>query len=435
MTQATIFDVIVIGAGAAGLAAAARLNEAGHSVLLLEARDRIGGRMWTRHEPDVAAPVELGAEFIHGDPTTTLQWLSRVGKTSIALPDSHRQLRNGSLLATDNYFQQVQNAMRRHDAIITHEMSLAALLNEHLAHELSPAARDYALMMAEGFDAADTSRVSARDIADEWNGDMLETEQSRPEGGYTSLLAALSGALGTNVHLQLQHEVRAIEWSRGKVSVSGRFLEQPFDFIARHAVITLPLGVLLQGERAVTFKPALESKQSALRHLIAGAVIKIVLKFRTPFWQELEEGKYRDVSFFHSPHDCFPTFWTTVPTQSAMLTAWAGGPRAVHLSTENSESELVQHALDSLEQLFGRSCDIRSQLDAAYLHDWQRDRFACGAYSYVAVGGGQARQQLAASIQDTLFFAGEATHATAAATVSGALQSGERAAREIIAVV
>jgi monoamine oxidase len=96
---------------------------------------------------------------------------------------------------------------------------------------------------------------------------------------------------------------------------------------------------------------------------------------------------------------------------------------------------MVQHALDSLEQLFGKSCGIRSQLDAAYLHDWQRDRFACGAYSYVAVGGGQARQQLAASIQDTLFFAGEATHATAAATVSGALQSGERAAREIVAVV
>jgi monoamine oxidase len=433
MNHPAVYDVIVVGAGAAGLAAAARLGEAGKSVLVLEARDRIGGRMYTRQESELAAPIELGAEFIHGDPTATLQWLARVGKAAIAMPESHQRLQNGSLVAADDTFEKVQQALQRHDSIITHDMSLATLFNEHLAHELSPAARDYALMMAEGFDAADTTRVSARDITDEWTGDMLEAEQSRPEGGYVSLLTALSGALNDKVHLRLQHEVGTVDWSQNKVQVSGSFLGQPFAATARHAVVTLPLGVLQQEQRAVKFQPPLTEKQSALEHLVSGPVVKMVMKFRTPFWQEIDDGKYRDVTFFHATHSSFPTFWSSLPKQAPLLTAWVGGPRAARLSASSDESGMAQQALDSLEQLFGATHDIRGQLDAVNFHDWQQDRFACGAYSYVAVGGGDARQQLAAPLQNTLFFAGEATHATAAATVSGALQSGERAAREVIA--
>lgn len=433
MNPSTSYDVAIVGAGAAGLAAAAHLGNAGYSVLLLEARDRVGGRIWTRVEPGVPVPVELGAEFIHGDSGTTLRWLARAGKAAIAMPDAHMRLQNGALQAADDSFEQVQAALQRHDSIITHDMSLAELLNERLAHELSPTVREYALMMAEGFDAADTARVSARDIADEWSGDLLGADQTRPEDGYISLLTALSVELNDKVHLRLQHEVRSIDWSHRKVTISGQFLAQPFQAMARRAVITLPVGVLQQGERAVKFQPALTAKQSALRHLASGAAIKIILQFRTPFWQELDDGKYRDAGFFHAPHSSFPTFWSALPRQAPILTAWCGGPRASRLSAESTASEMVQQALQSLDQLFGTAHDIRSQLVAAYLHDWQRDPLARGAYSYVAVGGGTARRQLATPIQDTLFFAGEATHGDAPATVSGALQSGERAAQEIIA--
>lgn len=433
MHPSASYDVVVIGAGAAGLAAAARLGEAGCSVLLLEARDRIGGRIWTRDEPTLTEPIELGAEFIHGEAPITLQWLARIGKSAVAMPDSHRR-QPASLQTVDDYFQQIQAALKRHDAIITHDISLQELFNKHLVHELSPAAREYGLMMAEGFDAADTARVSARDIAEEWSGDMIGAGQARPEDSYSSLLTALAGSLGSTVHLQLQHEVRAVDWSHRKVTISGQFLEQPFQVQARHAVITLPLGVLQQGERAVAFHPALEAKQHALKHLSMGAVVKIVMKFRTPFWQEIESGKYRDVAFFHTKHSSFPTFWSALPKQTAILTAWAGGPRATRLSAECNASDMVHRALDSLEQLFDQTRGIRAQLEAAYLHDWQQDRYACGAYSYVTVGGGNARQALATPMQDTLFFAGEATHADEAATVNGALQSGERAAQQIVAV-
>jgi monoamine oxidase len=236
-----------------------------------------------------------------------------------------------------------------------------------------------------------------------------------------------------NVHLQLQHEVLTIDWSHHRVVVSGQFLGQPFQATARRAVITLPLGVLQAGDRAVRFHPALEQKQAALARLVAGAVIKIVMIFRAPFWQEMADGQYRNASFLHVPGARFPTFWTALPRQAPMLTAWVGGPRASKLSADSDFTGMIRQALESLDQLFGKGEAIRAQLVSAYLHDWQRDRFALGAYSYVAVGGGNARQQLAASLEDTLFFAGEATHREAAATVSGALQSGERAADEIFA--
>jgi monoamine oxidase len=285
--------------------------------------------------------------------------------------------------------------------------------------------------MAEGFDAADTSRVSARDIANEWRSSLLDTEQTRPDGGYSSLLIALSNALG-ETDLKLQHEVRTIDWSRHRVIVAGQMGAQHFEFRAKRAVITLPLGVLQQAD-GVRFSPELQTKQFALGHLAAGAVVKLVMKFRSPFWRDLSAGAYRNVSFFHGTHESFATFWTALPSPHAVLTAWAGGPRATRLSTNYDKEAQVQQALESLEQVFGVAHGIREQLEFTYTHDWQSDPFSRGAYSYVTVGGGEARQQLSAPMADTLFFAGEATHPDAAATVDGALQTGERAAQQIIA--
>jgi len=157
-----------------------------------------------------------------------------------------------------------------------------------------------------------------------------------------------------------------------------------------------------------------------------------MLRFASSFWETLHEGRYRDAGFFHVPEAPFATFWTPAPARAPLLVAWAGGPRAVRLAAGASPAQLVRQALASLETLFGEELDVTAELRGYYYHDWQQDPFARGAYSYVTVGGSEARAALAQPIEDTLFFAGEATDAEAG-TVTGALQSGVRAARELLA--
>jgi monoamine oxidase len=428
-------DVIVIGAGAAGLAAAARLAEGGCSVLVLEARDRVGGRIYTRHEPGLATPIELGAEYIHGFARVNVDWLARGGSVPVEAPDTHWRLEGGSLSNRNSYFEHVHQVISRNAHRVTHDMSVDYLLNTMLKDELTADERDYARMMAEGFDAADTKRASARAVVEEWTGEMMsDAPQSRPDNGYTPLLQALLAALPPEkVRLQLRAVVSEVRWARGGVEVSVESYGRTFQVRARRAVITLPLGVLKEsaGGGVVRFSPSLDMKARALEGLVSGPVIKVSLRFHSAFWDHLDNGRYRDGAFFHAPKCRFPTIWSAVPRRAPLLQAWAGGPRAAALAGA-SESDLVRAALETVEALFGKEVDAASQLDAAYLHDWQSDPFARGAYTYVGIGGGTAREELAAPVEGTLFFAGEATDPDEPATVTGALQSGERVAREIL---
>ncbi len=431
------YDVAVIGAGAAGLAAAAYLAEAGRSVLVLEARDRIGGRIWTRFEPGLAAPLELGAEFIHGFAPSTVAWLRKAGKAPVEGPESHWRLENGELQQRDGYFHDIQQVMRQHEKAASHDMSLDAFLQTTLENELPAAALQYVRLMAEGFDAADTTRISARAIVEEWTGEsMTNAPQARPEGGYASLLTALSGTLPADkVRIKLQSVVREVRWRRGAVELRGENLGEPFAMNARQAIVTLPVGVLQAAAGspgAIAFSPPLADKQKALQGLGFGPVIKVLLKFRSAFWDELHDGRYRDAAFLHAPECPFPTFWTAVPLRAPLLVAWAGGPRAARLSAAGEVSRIVGDALASLRSMFGSQLDAQALLEAIYVHDWQRDPFARGAYSYVVVGGGDAREKLAAPMDETLFFAGEATDTEEAATVTGALLSAQRVAQEIL---
>jgi monoamine oxidase len=163
--------------------------------------------------------------------------------------------------------------------------------------------------------------------------------------------------------------------------------------------------------------------------------LKVVLHYRHAFWETLDEGRYRDAAFFHAPNEAFRTLWTALPVRVPVLVAWMGGPQADRLSAQ-PQSVIVRTASDSVDRLFatakGQRTSWHSELQAAYVHNWQMDPFARGAYSYVLSGGTGARQQLARPLRDTLYFAGEATDSEEAATVAGALRSGEMAARRIL---
>jgi len=450
------YDVVILGAGAAGLAAAAELARSGKSALVIEARDRIGGRVWSLNVPGLPVPVELGAEFIHGCPAATLSRMRRAGIAAIDAPISRMAVADGKLRPRDDtLYAEVRRALKRHaGALGKRDVSFEAFL-ARAGRELSAEAQTFARMRVQGYDAAEPARASARAIVEEWSAEEEgRPGHFRPQGGYGALLDWLAAGLdGSRVELRLQSVVRAVRWKRGAVEVEGSTLETPLlpeegstqsgggggrDFLvsARRAIVTLPLGVLKLPPRApgaVRFTPSLRAKRATLDRLESGAVIKAALLFRTAFWEEFDEGRYRGVSFFHSPGAAFPTFWTARPECVPLLVAWAGGPKAARLA-KAAAPDIVQEAAASVASIFGmRRSGIENQLAAAWVHHWQQDPLARGAYSYVAVGGHGARRALAEPLEDTLFFAGEAAdYEGEHGTVAGALRSGERAARAVL---
>lgn len=432
------FDVAVLGAGAAGLAAAAALACSGRSVCLIEARDRIGGRILTRHEPTLAVPIELGAEFVHGRPAATARWLARANAALVDAPQRRFILRSGKLVPGDDLFPQLEARLAKAPRP-RKDLAFASFLEGPARSHLPPRLREFARTLVEGYDAADATRVSTLATIDEWRGQSAaDAATFRPQNGYASLVRALSTALDPErVHLRLATVVREVQWKRGAVSIAATQHGHATTFTAAQAIVTLPLGILQlppQAPNGVRFVPALTAKQSALAALATGPVIKLVLQFRQAFWEQLHDGRYADAAFFHAPRAAFPTFWTTLPMRSTVLTAWAAGPAAARLAG-TSESDLTRTALECLATLFGSATPELGELQCAYVHDWQADPFACGAYSYRVAGGAGAREMLAEPLDDTLFFAGEAAATDGeSGTVAGALASAERAVVELLAV-
>ena len=401
-----VCDVVVIGAGAAGLAAADALSRAGCPVLVLEARERIGGRVWTRRMPGLSVPVELGGEFVHGEAAATRALLKRSGMKTVACGRDQRYAGGGRLRPVDS-FRQAQLAMQDTSALQERELSVSEFLRRR---RLPPLTRTFARLMVQGFDAADPRRASARAIAEEWGGGQMDGTQPRLREGYGPLLEWLAAQIiRRGGRLKMQSAVREVRWKRGRVEVSG----DGFGYTARCAVVTVPLGVLQSG--TIRFIPSIK-KQKALRRLASGPVIKAALRFPSAFW----EKRHRGVAFFHAPHAAFPTFWTPLPARVPLLIAWSGGPKATQPSWAAIRA--------SLKSLFGRI----EEPDEIIIQDWAKDPFARGAYSYVLVNGEGAREALAAPLAGTLFFAGEATSVDDSGTVAGALASGPRAARELL---
>ena len=230
-------------------------------MVVLEARERVGGRCWTRRMAGLDIPVELGAEFIHGEAKATHSLLREAGIAAVDSVREQRYLDRGRLHPL-NAFTEAQRAMEH--VLIERDISFAELLARKPLPEKT---KTFARMMVEGFDAADPKRVSALSIAEEWGeGGSLGASQPRPAGGYGALFGWLANAIvQRGVRLQLQALVRRVQWKRGAVTVQGSFLGEPFALKARRAVITLPLGVLQSD--AVRFSPALGNKRAALAKL------------------------------------------------------------------------------------------------------------------------------------------------------------------------
>lgn len=412
-------DIIVIGAGVAGLAAAQRLQLAGRSPLVLEARERVGGRIWTDH---TYAPVELGAEFIHGEFASTWQLVNAAGLPAELWPrvegDGVRQFqhvgRQGTLLMDPALSRRIEDLYERLHYYEGPDRTIAEVLAGMTGAD--DEAVPFVLNRVACMEAADVTRVSALAISQELAQVTAGWTNFHICPGYDSLPAFLAR------DLSVQHgaAVTQINWDARAAHLS---LENGQTLTARQVIVTVPLS-LLQAE-CPRFTPALPpAKQKAIHTLVMGTVTKLILWFKRRAWPPF--------TFLGTDGMVF-TWWPVGTPESPALMGYIGGPGALKLAALGEEEAIAQ-GLREAGQLFG--ADIQAAFIAGRMVNWAADPWSRGAYSYTPVGAGWARAELAAPLAPTLFFAGEATHTQGhLATVHGAIETGWRAAEEALATL
>jgi monoamine oxidase len=416
-------DALVIGGGMAGLAAARRLTEAGLSIALLEARDRLGGRVYTHHTDDF--PVELGAEFVHGRPEEIFGLAAEAGIAIVPVEGQYRRKSaDGSWVNAGRLMSKVDQLFEKMPADEP-DQSFQHYLERSDAND---EVKQQALRYVEGFHAADPSKISVHSlIRDTRAEEAIDGDrQFRIPGGYDAMVYAMTERIDRKrCEMALSCAVKQIDWRPGEAVVRSANAE----FHAPCVIITVPLGVLKS--HGIVFSPTLPEKENAMKLLEMGAVVRVPLCFRTKFWEQ--EPEMANLSFLFTDHPRFPTWWTSNPLPYPTLIGWAAGHHAVALQGK-SHDEVILTAVQSLAEIMGvDTAQIQSEMVTAFVHDWQDDVFSCGAYSYTSVGGIHAARSLATPAAETLYFAGEATNFDGyGGTVHGAIATGSRAAQEVL---
>ncbi len=434
--QKAPYDCLIVGAGLAGLACARALLDAGKSVLILEARDRIGGRVFTHRDPTTGTHTELGAEFIHGAPAVTLDRLDLAGLTFYDLTDKHVQ-RKGSELVPLDFFEKMGDVMDSLDPKRKRDRSIEDVLkSKKLEKSVEKLVRTY----VEGFHAADTTKMGERALAktEQSHTDLQGVGSFRISEGYDQFAASfLHGVSAHHSIVRCNNVVKKLSWRKGHVNVEA-VSTAGFDlptFQAKTVVVTIPLGVLkapAKSKAAIEFSPRPKELDKCLGALHMGHALRLNLRFKSRFWEELSQEPIGYLHAAGTEYD-FPTWWTQLPLRTPILTAWQGGPRAERLS-KLSESERVQTALETLGYLLDLPVTkIQNELINWTSHDWSRDPYSLGAYSYVGVDGDRLGKRLAEPFSDTLFFSGEGTHmGPERGQVDGAIVTGLRSAGQVL---
>lgn len=416
----TSADVLVLGAGVAGLAAARALADQGLRPLVLEARDRIGGRVWTDHEMVPGLPVELGAEFVHGEHVVTWRLIERWGLRTrrwAKADESRVRMCDGRLLtmaqarAGDAAFA-VTRAWELPDVPPWPYEDLRHYLVRigFTPQQLQYVRRSFANAVGEAMHlvSARAAYASLVGWADAGKEDYRIVE------GYDGIPIGLAQGL----NIRTGQRVVRVGWGRGAAVVET---ETGDTYSADAVVVTLPVGVLRTGR--IRFEPGLPSaKLEALRGLHMGPVVKMVYVFDEPVTAP-------DVMAMYSAQRP-PMWWSPSSGRDAagqVWTAFVSGAMATDLLELGDEG-----ALDEGLAAFGRELGGPLPVPSRRrLVAWPDDGDALGGYSVVLAGFDGAREALAAATPP-LFWAGEATEPEArAATVHGAYLSGVRVAAEV----
>ncbi len=425
-------DVIIIGAGASGLMAARELSAKGLQVSIIEARDRIGGRINTI--VDNGYVYEAGAEFIHGKLETTLALMKEAGLAITPTSNNFYQISNGKWHQSNQMIEHEDLLLQKLRSLKT-DLSIFDFLEQEFSQDIYIGLRESLLQYVTGYYAGDPKKASAITFLNEWQSE--DEEQFRPVVGYGNLMQfLLNDCIKHSASIKLSTVVKQIEWCDNYVKIIS---DDGSIFEASKLILAIPLGVWQSNktyQAHISFSPTLPDKIIAAKQLGFGDALKISVKFNKVFWEDLpldqSSEAIRNFGFVFADAT-IGTWWSQNPRKIPVLVGWVAGPPAADLSTLTDDT-LKEHALQSLATVFNVTMEIVNQhLQSITVHNWSQDPFALGGYTYSTVRTKEARKVLAAPTANTLFFAGECLYdGTETGTVEAALISGRRAAEEIM---
>ena len=424
VTKVERTDVVVVGAGISGLALARAVANKGAKVIVLEARDRIGGRIWT--DTSLGWPLDLGATWVHGVSGNPITQLARDFRLDVMPTNGNNHWRfrsNGSFVRGDDSIDAQFDALINNVDLIRErrqsegkpDVPLQQGIEAAFGSKVIPDTLNYAINSnIEHEHGADASQLS-----------LFHYDQDESFGGADVVFPKGYGQIAANVGLgqdvRLGCPVQRVEYGPRGV----RVITSKGDFEAPHAAITLPLGVLKAN--AVQFSPALPLRKiQAIRQLGSGTMNKCFLRFPRSFWP-----REPDLIGYISERKGEWAEWLNVQRYlgESLLLGFNAGTFGVQLE-KLSDAEIVASAMRTLRGMFGASIPDPTN---TLITRWNSDPFARGAYSYIPVGAsGEDYDALAEPVGGRLFFAGEATSREYPGTVHGAYLSGLREAERIL---
>jgi monoamine oxidase len=421
--------VVVIGAGAAGLMAASELARAGMRVTVLEAQNRLGGRIYKLLEAAFGYPAEGGAEFVHGAAPVTRRVMREAGLSLAPRRGTRWSARCGALRPDDSPLPHADRFYRILTEV-TVDLSIAEFLDTHFADSRCDALRRSVIRTVEGYDAADPRRFSTLALREEWMA-RDDGEHGRLRDGYGALIDALAAECRRrDAVIRLGACVAAIDGAAGRIVArcrDGAAIE------ADAAILTVPLPLLSE----IALPRSARERAQAAADIGFGNVVKILLRFARAWWADTSDADrggrdFADLSFLLS-NARVPTWWTQYPAPHPVLTGWFAGPKADTVASL-SEGDLVEMGLVSLTEIFDLPADrLAKNLVASRAINWGNDPFARGAYSYATPKTRAALAVLRRPDSDAIFFSGEALYAGPdMGTVEAALASGQETARTVL---
>jgi monoamine oxidase len=425
MAPRRLTNLLIVGAGAAGLMTARELARAGKGVTIVEARDRCGGRIYPLPVQEFGYPAEGGAEFVHGAALVTRGLMREARLSLLPRAGTRWSTRTGALRPDESPLPFADRFYRALMAV-KDDLPIAEFLETHFAEPRYDRLRRVITRTVEGYDAADPRLASTLALRNEWMA-RDEGQHGRIAEGFGALIQYLEAECrrhGATIHLGAA--VTAIDETRGGIAARCR---DGAAFEADAAILTVPPPLLSE----IALPSTARERVAAAADIGFGNVVKILLCFATKWWADHGGRDLADLSFLVSDATV-PTWWTQHPAGHPVLTGWFAGPKTDGVSSV-AASELVEMGLTSLAEIFDLPPDrIRRDLVASRAINWGNDPFARGAYSYATPKTRAARSALRKPDGGAIFFAGEALHAGPdMGTVEAALANGLETARIILA--